>query len=354
MSLYLLLSDLHLRDHPPSSCTESYTDDLFNLLEQTVTVARRRKVYAVAWAGDVFDIKTPSRTSHQLVNRTKDLIDRYPCPVYIVPGNHDIKHDRLDSIDSQPLGALVRRHARPLIGWARDGATPRTFPLYGVPWLQGYGAYGEWEGEGPHPPIELNLADAMRGYIEQVFERGTGSHKTLVVAHAPLYPPGRELQYEYFPAARWAELMRGQGHVFYGHVHEPHGVYRVGSTWETDSAIENGVVTFCNHGALSRGSLHEHNLTRQVGCTIWDSETGEFEFVPLDAKPAEQVFRLTGKQQVTDMQGRLDEFLASVGSTTLEAVSVESVISHIRTLGLGRDAEELAAELITEAAHGGK
>jgi hypothetical protein len=53
------------------------------------------------------------------------------------------------------------------------------------------------------------------------------------------------------------------------------------------------------------------------------------------------------------MQGRLDEFLASVGETTLEAVSVESVIAHIRTLGLGRDAEDLAAELITEAAHGG-
>ena len=77
--------------------------------------------------------------------------------------------------------------------------------------------------------------------------------------------------------------MGGAGSVFYGHVHEPHGVY------------EAGGVTFCNNGALSRGSLHEYNLTRQVGCTLWDSETGEFEFVPLDAKPASEVFRLAGE-----------------------------------------------------------
>jgi DNA repair exonuclease SbcCD nuclease subunit len=134
MSLYLLLSDLHLSDKPPSSCTDSYTDDLFGLLEQTAKIARRRKVAAVCWAGDVFHIKTPSRTSHELVNRTKDLIDAYPCPVFIVPGNHDIRHDRLDSIDSQPLGALFRRHALRLEGWAGYDADTE-YALYGVPWL---------------------------------------------------------------------------------------------------------------------------------------------------------------------------------------------------------------------------
>jgi DNA repair exonuclease SbcCD nuclease subunit len=339
VSLYLLLSDIHLCDKPPSSCTESYADDLFDLLEQTVKVARRRKAAAVVWAGDVFHIKTPSRTSHELVNRTKDLIDAYPCPVFIVPGNHDIRHDRLDSIDSQPLGALFRRHAIRLEGWGGYDAHTQ-YMIYGVPWLSGYGDYGSYNGDDSHPPIELNLAEALRGWRHQVLEAGTGSEHPLVVAHAPLYPPGQENQFEYFPAARWAEAMGGAGSVFYGHVHEPHGVYTAGGA------------VFCNNGALSRGSLHEYNLTRPVGCTLYDTVTGEFEFVPLAAKPAAEVFRLSEKQQVTDMQGRLDEFLASVGSTSLGAVSVESVIAHIKTLGLGRDAEELAAELVTEAAHG--
>ena len=335
MSLFLLFGDPHVCDKAPSSCTGTYTDDIFDLLNQTVKVARARRVAAVICAGDFFHIKTPSRTSHELVNRAIDLVHAYPCPVFIVPGNHDIRHDRLDSIDSQPLGTLFRRGAWRLQGWGGYDAD-NLYPVYGVPWLQGYGDYGAYEGDDPLSPIEVKLAAALRGYREDKHWAGRG----LVVAHAPLYPPGRENAYEYFPAERWAEAMGGAGYVFFGHVHEPHGVF------------EAGGVTFCNNGALSRGSLHEYNMTREVGCTLWDSETGEFEFVPLDAKPAHEVFRLAEREQVTDMAGRLDSFLASVGGTTLEAVSVEAVIEHIRTLGIGRAAEELAAELLTEASHG--
>lgn len=342
MSLYLLLSDLHLADRPPSSCTDAYLDDLFDLLEQTTRIAAQRRVTAVVWAGDIFHIKAPSRTSHRLVQRTIRMLRSYPVQPYIVPGNHDITHDRLDSIEqTQPLGVLFESGAvKPLIGWADYDGPPGHLPLFGVPWQQ------EWSEEAVDEALSSYREVARSWQALPAAERGTVPVNHLVVAHAPLYPPGKELTYEFFPAERWAEAMDMKGYVFYGHVHEPHGAY---GFYDAD-----GGITFCNNGALSRGSLHEYNLTRQVGCTLWDSQTGQFEFVPLDAKPASEVFRLQEKQQVTDMQGRLDDFLRDVGSTTLEAVSVESVIEHIRTLGLGPDAENLATELLMEASHGGK
>ena len=135
MSLYLLYSDPHLCDRPPSSCQDGYLDDLFDLIEQTVKVARQRKAVAVVIAGDVFHLKSPSRTSHRLVQRTIRALQAYPCPVFIVPGNHDITHDNIDSIhQTQPLGVLFESGAaRQLEGWA-DG---EPFPLYGVPWIAG-------------------------------------------------------------------------------------------------------------------------------------------------------------------------------------------------------------------------
>jgi hypothetical protein len=158
-----------------------------------------------------------------------------------------------------------------------------------------------------------------------------------------------ELEYEFYPAPKFAEAMGGRGSCYYGHVHERHGIWY---TEPASSFLDGGPqVTFCNPGALSRGSLHEHNLTRMPGVAIWDSADGQFTEITLNAKPPEQVFRLQEKQQVTDMTGRLEEFLVSVGSTQLEVMSVESVVAHVRGLGLSEADTTLAIELLMEAAN---
>lgn len=311
MSLYLLLSDFHLSDRPPSSCTDSYLPDLLALLYQTVKIARERGVAAVIWAGDVFHIKTPGRTSHLLVQSVIKLCQMYGVPVFIVPGNHDMTNDHLGSLGRQPLGTVFASGAATLLdGWADE------HPLYGVPWQQ------SWD----HATVDAALEDYQSEDVPG-----------LVVAHAPLYPPGRELPYEYYPAEDFASSMGDCGSCFYGHVHEEHGVYRVRG------------VTFCNNGALSRGSLHEYNLTRIPACTIWDSATGDFQKIPLDAQPPEQVFRLSEHQQIVAAQDRAAEFLESIQAANLNVVSVERVMAHIREQQVGAEAEALIAELLEEA-----
>jgi predicted phosphodiesterase len=326
VSLILAVNDIHATRRPPSSCTGSYWPDLLNLLHQTVGVARERGASAVVWAGDVLHHKEPRRTDHGLMQDLIRVIQAHPCPLFIVPGNHDLRFDRLDSIeDTQPLGVLYLAGARRLEGWADDAEGALEFPLYGVPWQQ------QWSREA--------LGTALRGYTDPT--GGEWNRPVLVVAHAPLYPPGREPGYEgaeFTPASWWADAMGGAGHLLYGHIHEPHGVWRYGT---------GKGVTFCNFGALSRGSLDEYNLEREVGAALWDSETGGFEFVPLKARPASEVFRLAEHEQAVTAQRRMDGFRAAVSAVTLGVLSVESVIAHIRTLGVGRPVENLAEELLT-------
>jgi DNA repair exonuclease SbcCD nuclease subunit len=323
----MVVNDIHASAYPPSSCTDSYNDDLMNLLAQTAVLARERSCGAVVWAGDIFHHKAPSRVPHWLVLKLIHAIRAYPCPVWIVPGNHDLQHDRLDSIhESQPLGVLLAAGARKLDGRAYDENGQRYLALYGVPWQQ------KWTEEA--------VEDALAAYRLR-------PDASLIVTHAPLYPPGKELQFEYYPATQFADAMGGgSGYVAYGHVHEPHGV------WRCETAA--GTKTFCNNGALSRGSLHEYNLTRQVGVTLWDSETCEFEFVPLDAKPADQVFRLREKAEVTDMAGRLNNFLEGISHTSLEAVNIESVMERMRASGADDPTLSLAAELLAHASAAAK
>lgn len=318
MGEYLLLSDVHATRRPPSSCTPSYWPDLRDLLWQTVAIARERQLSGVVWAGDVLHHKAPRNTDHGLMQDLIKVIQASPCPVWIVPGNHDIQHDRLDSIEAtQPLGVLYLAGARRLEGWSQD------HPLYGVPWQQ------EWSEE----TVSAAFGD-WRGYTPFGAHRG----RYLAVAHAPLYPPGSEPRYdgaEFTPASWWSGAMDTyEGCLFYGHIHEPHG------TWQHEG------VTFCNYGALSRGSLDEHNLHRPVGCTLWDDQTGGFKFVPLNAKPASEVFRLREHGAAVTAQGLLDGFLAAAGKVTLGVLSLETVLGHFRELGLSREELALAEEFL--------
>lgn len=321
MAKFALVSDVHLADHPPSSCTETYSADVLQLLHRSVQLANSTGAAALIIAGDLFHIKAPSRTSHKLVVAVMTVLSEAKCKVYVVPGNHDMQHDRLDSLERQPLGVLAESGVVELLmGWGE-------WPVYGVPWLQ------TWDEE--------HVSAALGEYREQLFERGTGTVKPLVVTHAPLYPPGKELPYEFFPVDLFAAMMGAAGHVFYGHVHEPHGVYSAGG------------VTFCNNGALSRGSLHEYNMNRQVGATVWDSQAGTFSFVPLPHRPASEVFRLAEHQQQAEVQGRLDSFLSTIQATDLSVVSIEAVLAHIKAnVSCGQGDLALIEELLEEAGHG--
>lgn len=323
MGKYLLLSDVHATRHAPSSCTDTYWPDLRDLLWQSVELARERQVLGVVWAGDVLHHKAPKRTDHGLMQDLIRVVQGYHCPVWVVPGNHDLQHDRLDSVDAtQPLGVLYLAGARRLEGWAGWDKPHEQHPLYGVPWLQ------DWS--------EQNIEAALESWRSQVFG------PSLVVTHAPIYPPGKEPPYECTPAKWWALGMPdepGQS-LFYGHVHEPHGTYRVGG------------LTLCNNGALSRGSLDEYNLHRPVGCTIWDSTTGEFEFVPLRAKPASQVFRLAMRERDDAATEMMTGFLTAVGRTELGVLSIESVLEHFRTLNLEPGELDLAEEFLMAEAGG--
>lgn len=321
---YLLVNDIHLADRPPSSCTDSYNDDLFTLLGEIGTLAEQRRSAAIILAGDVFHLKTPSRTTHRTVMRLIDTLRGWPCPTLIVAGNHDLQHDRLDSLDeTQPLGVVFASGAaHMLVGWSALRAGLVDDCIYGVPWLMRF----------DDDLVADALADWRAGSDQAQVAGG------LVVAHAPLYPPGLELTYEYYPAAKWAQAMGNHGHVHYGHVHEAHGVYTVDG------------VTFSNPGALSRGSLHEHNLTRAVAVASWQPATGAFAHLALPHKPAEQVFRLVETTAERAAQASLDQFLTSVGQTRIEITSIEAVLAHVRSLGLGADLEAVVADLLESVA----
>lgn len=312
----LLVGDIHLADRPPSIRTESYCDDIFAKLEQTVEIAIERDLDHVVWAGDVFHVKAPTRTSHRIVQRAADIVKAYDRPLWIVPGNHDVQHDRLESLDGQPLGVLFKAGAFPLIGNQLSG-------MFGIPWL-----------------FDWNID--IRAYMEAWQD----CDAELMVTHAPIVPPGETRPFEVVDAEMWATGMGRPGSVYYGHMHDPDGSYQVTSS-------DTRVWQFCNQGAISRGSLHESTLRREPAVTIYDSSADDgnfdpFEVIPLKFRPAEEVFRLDVKRIDDAKTERLEEFLDQVGSTTLETLTVEAVRGHVAGMELRPGTRELIDEVLED------
>lgn len=124
----LCIGDVHLSDRPPSIRTDTYTEDILAKLKAAVALAKKESCEAVVLAGDVFHLKAPSRNSHAHVQRTGEVLTSAGLPVLIVPGNHDLSNDRLDSLKKQPLGTLAKMHGiNLLIGPHKE------FPLFGLP-----------------------------------------------------------------------------------------------------------------------------------------------------------------------------------------------------------------------------
>jgi hypothetical protein len=302
----IIINDPHLADRPPSIRTETYAEDIFAKLDWVADYAVSNRVHHIVFSGDLFHVKTPSRTSHALVQRMCDYVNQAEFQTYIVPGNHDLSHDRIDSLDRQPLGVLFKAGAELL-----DGESLVFGPgggLFGIPWLQ------DWERDLPD-------------YMER-WEKSTAQ---LMVTHAPIVPPGQTRPSFTIDAERWVDMMVRPGYVAHGHQHDPDGIYDVwGGEPPTDGAFR---WTFANEGALSRGSIHESTLTRKPAVTLWDSSTG-FERIEVPHKPAAEVFKLASHYVEEARAERLDEFLDQIGSTVLERVHVEKILADLKDRGI--------------------
>jgi DNA repair exonuclease SbcCD nuclease subunit len=319
---YIFVGDVHAADNPPRFCTEAYLTDMWKVLDELVPkAATETDAEAVVFVGDLFHHKAPSRTSHGLVAKLMRVFTNYPCPVYVVPGNHDIQHDRLTSLPQSPLGVLEKAGAIQFL-WPAAPNGPEH--VCGLPWTSS----------------ELD---------EKAMQAIDDLAAPVVVAHAPLYPPGKELRFEYWDIELFVSLLPEQvTHVYYGHVHDMHGA------WSYD-APDGRRIWFANHGAVTRGSISESDLRRPLGCTLWDVEEG-FRFLDFTTEltPVEDLFRLEDAAEEKESKAGAQSWIDAVQSIHTAANSMGELLRAVRAQRgqAGEDVVRRAEELVSEVDQG--
>lgn len=98
----LFVTDTHLRANPPVCRLDDFQEAVFAKLAEVAQLALSRQVACVVHGGDLFD--APNRLSVALIGRVAELFRSFPCPVYVVPGNHDLIGYSLATLPNTLLG----------------------------------------------------------------------------------------------------------------------------------------------------------------------------------------------------------------------------------------------------------
>lgn len=289
MATILGCNDLHLTHKTPSGRTDHWPTALFAKLEQIRKLAVAIKADAVALAGDLFHT---DHVSYQVLVQLIAWAYTLPCPFYVIPGNHDLYHDRLDSIPKTPYGVLVTS----LPGLITD-VSYQLLPA------------GDAYVTGVPYPDALTVASFERipSFVAPVVPK-----PLLVMAHCFAEPVARD----FFgtPVHAYADLAARCPHAgafLFGHDHADLGVAEIDGRY------------FINIGALGRGSLTHEEVTRDVAVAIITTAPWHVKLVRLQVSPATEVFDLQLKAAKDREATRVGEFVLSIAGDLSGATPVD-------------------------------
>jgi len=293
-------TDVHLSDHTPRSRVDIWSDVILGKVVDVGRIAKEVDASAVLDGGDFFDIKSPGRTTHSLIQRIFKAHQNYPCPVYANVGNHDCVYGDYSYLPQQPLGVLYeagvfrRLYDEHEATFTRDGVSVR---VVGIPY------HGTTYDMDRFSRIKKGTEDFL-----------------VVVAHL-LASPTKTTMFENEDVIRYDVLDAYDGDLFaFGHWHKNQGVSKT-----------PGGKTIVNIGSLSRGALSQDDLDRVPSVGVLRFEKGlppSVEVIPVNHKPSSEIFDLQ-KHEVGILRSQMMESfsnsLASILSVRKEGTAIDKV-----------------------------
>ena len=324
-------TDVHLSDHTPRSRKDDWTATVLGKLAQIGELAGKLKVDGVLDGGDFFDLKSPTRNSHALIQRVLSVHRSYPCPVYGNVGNHDCVYGDYSFLPQQPLGVLYE-----------SGVFRRCYDEHEALFTE----IGDVT-EKPTPSMQVRVVGVPYHGTKYDLDRFTrikkGSEDYLVViAHVLASPTGGTL-FESEDVLKYADLDAFDGDVFcFGHWHKDQGITQT-----------PGGKTIVNVGSLTRGSLSQDDLDRVPSAVLLKFDRAEIsaEKIPLVYTPSSEVFSIEARDITKMREGMIEEFVGNI-KTILTAKSNHSIRDAIRDLPNVPDEVKEQALLYVEKAGG--
>lgn len=314
-------NDIHISDNGPRSRVDDFKETVLGKIDQMCMVCNKLNADAAIIAGDLFNLKNPTRNSHNLNQELIKTFNKFECPVYMIEGNHDLTANRLESIDEQPLGVLF---ADGTLIQLRDEILEKDgvkISLVGIPYLE-----------------KLNLDLLTMPEKGDCVAQICAMHIYASLKGGMLF---KERLYGY------DELEKFSPDIFVlGHYHIDQGIHE-----------QNGKF-FINIGSMTRGTLSDEDIDHnpQIGYIKISVEDGvptyALQSINLKVKPASEVFDLEKKEWEEKEQEEIKLFVEKLATEAVEETAKDkekSIEDLLETMEMANEVRDRVLYFIQEA-----
>lgn len=304
---FISFSDIHIASINPSSRKGSYETDILQKLEQIKKIGRDNKVDFFICAGDIFNLKSPIRNTHELVGKLIDLFKTFPAPIYSIEGNHDLRNDNYDIFEEQPLYVLYASGSLIQIRNIEKTIKDIKIRLRGIPFSE---------------TININNIEKAKDDVDL----------NIFVLHLYASPEGGMLFKSKVYSYEELSLLKDDIFIL-GHYHRDQGIRK--ETFNDKEQI------FVNIGAISRGTTSEDDIKRipKIALIEIKKDTSikiEYNEIPLKVKPPEEVFDLVSYEKEKKEKKEIQDFITKLQTELLDNNSEDHIIEELKKIDLDK------------------
>lgn len=287
----MFVGDVHLKAQNPACRKDNYAEAILRKLEWVKLYCTDHRIGHVVFLGDFFDAPTVAWSLFTQVMQILTSMRERGITCYTVVGNHDIRYDRLDTLNDTSLGVLflsgllVRLSESPIL--LRSDGTK----IVGFDYTQ-----------------EISPCEELR----------EGS-RVICVAHEYFQCDFSDetLQKEDLDAVKYPTYI-------FGHDHSPYIPFK-GNGW-----------MLYRPGSLSRNSSDMHNRVRIPRVLVYSAEMDTFDFVDVaSAKSPDEVIMSSPEESSISMFDLVESLCSSYSdnvTSVREYVNGMKMSNDIRTI----------------------
>jgi len=321
---FLHYTDVHIRETNPPSRLGDYRQDILDKMSQIMDIAIERKVDFTTCGGDLFDPVKAMAIKHATVVETAKIYQKVNIPHFIVPGNHDLQGDRMESLQERPLGVLLET-------CILRQMTDQVFSKGNIK-IQMFSNPFEEE-----PDLSLFTNTAQEDIDASIL----GIHIYSSPRGGSLWGNTKIFSYK--------ELSTTAHDIYLlGHYHADNGAI-------TEEFIKGKPQTFVNVGSVSRGDYGDENLKRNPKVCLVTITKGpggvtiETEEIPLRVKSIQETFDLERKETLAKQKVDTEQFVTQLQESSKLLDKAEDITEQVEILSDEKEVRDSVLFFITKA-----